>query len=94
MEGIDKLLRSDQVVDNIVLSTIDDDNDSEDNRITPPSDSLPGAKSSGRDDGSRTTRPAIMTSAIKFSLTGREWAAVTTQGLQVCLLRFVNRYNI
>ena len=43
--------------------------------------SLPGV--SGGGDGSRTTRPDIRTNAIGFSATGREWAAATTQGLQV-----------
>ena len=42
---------------------------------------LPGAAVGG--DGSRTTRPDIRSNAIAFSTTGREWAAATTQGLQV-----------
>ena len=34
-------------------------------------------------DGSRTTRPEIVTSALQFSPTGRDWAVVSTQGLQI-----------
>ena len=34
-------------------------------------------------DGSRTTRPEVITSALGFSPTGRDFAVVSTQGLQV-----------
>lgn len=44
---------------------------------------LPGASGKSQNDGSRNTRPDIRTSAVAFSSTGREWAAATTQGLQV-----------
>jgi periodic tryptophan protein 2 len=44
---------------------------------------LPGATGKSQNDGSRNTRPDIRTSAVAFSSTGREWAAATTQGLQV-----------
>jgi hypothetical protein len=42
-----------------------------------------GSGGGGLGDGSRTTRPTILTAAVRFSPTGREWAAATTQGLQV-----------
>ena len=40
----------------------------------------------GGDDGSRTVKPVFMISAIKFSASGHEWAAATTEGLQVFAL--------
>lgn len=42
-----------------------------------------GQKHSSLKDGSRTTRPEIITSALRFSPTGRDWAVVSTQGLQI-----------
>jgi len=39
--------------------------------------------SSRIDQGSRTVRPELLTSSIRFSPTGREWAAATTQGLEI-----------
>jgi hypothetical protein len=37
-------------------------------------------------DGSRSTRPNIHTSAIRFSPTGRDWAAATTQVNPLCVI--------
>lgn len=42
---------------------------------------LPGAKRS--DDGSRKSRVEVLTSQVTFSSTGREWAAVSGEGLHV-----------
>ena len=45
---------------------------------------LPGAgKGSDGRDGSRTTRPELVTQCLRFSPTGRDWAAATTQGMQI-----------
>lgn len=43
--------------------------------------SIPGAKRG--DDGSRTSRVEVLTSQVSFSSTGREWAAVSGEGLHV-----------
>jgi len=42
---------------------------------------LPGAKRG--DDGSRKTRIEVMTKQVSFSPTGREWAAVSNEGLHI-----------
>lgn len=42
---------------------------------------LPGAKRG--DDGTRTSKVEVMTSQVAFASTGREWAAVTTEGLHI-----------
>jgi len=45
---------------------------------------LPGAgKGSSTRDGSRSTRPELVTHCLRFSPSGRDWAAATTQGLQL-----------
>lgn len=43
--------------------------------------SIPGAKRG--DDGSRKSRVEVLTSQVSFSSTGREWAAVSGEGLHV-----------
>ena len=59
---------------------IDEDQDSGDetnyNAI-----SIPGAKRG--DDGSRKSRVEVLTSQVSFSSTGREWAAVSGEGLHI-----------
>ncbi len=42
---------------------------------------LPGARRG--DDGSRKSRVEVLTSAVAFSSTGREWAAVSNEGLHI-----------
>ncbi len=42
---------------------------------------LPGAKRG--DDGSRKSKVEVMTAQVSFSSTGREWAAVSNEGLHV-----------
>ena len=80
LEGIQDELRSDRLVDGIALDNLAPDDDSDDEHIA--KSVLPGAKTDGA-DGSRTTRPQMLTAALRFSSSGREWAAATTQGLQV-----------
>jgi len=46
-----------------------------------PAHMTPGA--SQRQDGARLNRPEITCGCIGFSSTGTEWAAATTQGLQI-----------
>ena len=82
MEGIIDELRSDGMVDCVAIDNLrGEDSDDEHNEYS----NLPGG--SGRNskltDGSRTTRPEVITAAIRFSPTGREWAAASTQGLQI-----------
>lgn len=82
MEGIVDELRSDGLVDGVAVDNIrGDDSDDEQNEYS----NLPGGsgRNSKMTDGSRTTRPEVITSAIRFSPTGREWAAASTQGLQI-----------
>lgn len=55
----------------------DDDSDQE----GPTALRLPGAKRG--DDGSRSTRVEVLTHQVSFSNTGREWAAVSAEGLHV-----------
>ena len=46
-----------------------------------PDESLPGVVRG--DLSSRTTRPEIRSSCVRFSPTGRAWSAATTEGLLV-----------
>jgi len=43
--------------------------------------SLPGAKRG--DDGSRKSRVEVLTLQVVFSSTGREWAAISMEGLHI-----------
>ena len=77
LEGVLDDLRSDQLVDGVAIQNLPvGDSDDEYNAHN----TLPGAngrKTGG--DGSRSTRQTVLTSSIRFSPTGREWAAATTQ---------------
>eukprot|EP01034_Spumella_vulgaris_P031898 gene31898-39410_t len=80
LEGIVDELRSDRLVDGIAVDSINvNDSDDEYNAYN----ATPGGGKSALNDGSRTTRPEVVTSALRFSPTGREWAVSTTQGLQI-----------
>jgi periodic tryptophan protein 2 len=70
-------LRSDRLVDGVALDNLRAGEDGG------AANALPGQKHSSLTDGSRTTRPEIITSALRFSPTGRDWAVVSTQGLQI-----------
>jgi periodic tryptophan protein 2 len=59
---------------------IDDDEESGD-EANYNAVSIPGAKRG--DDGSRKSRVEVLTSQVAFSATGREWAAVSGEGLHV-----------
>ena len=90
LEGVLDELRSDRIVDGISKDTVqyEGTSDPEEEGLVTESD-LPGAgrgrggNSAAKSDGSRITRQDIRTTAIRFSGSGREWAAATTQGLQV-----------
>lgn len=93
LDGVLDELRSDRLVDGVSLDNLlagDSDDEYFDNAVA--GNTLPGStagRGSGRrraDDGSRTTRPTVLTSAVRFSPSGREWAAATTQGLQIFTL--------
>jgi len=62
---------------------VDDDADSGDEGVAAlnGSASLPGARRG--DDGSRKSKVEVLTSQVAFSSTGREWAAVSGEGLHV-----------
>ena len=80
LEGIVDELRSDRLVDGVALDSIHvDDSDDEFNAYN----TTPGGGKSALNDGSRTTRPEVLTSALRFSPTGRDWAVASTQGLQI-----------
>ena len=86
LEGIVDKLRSDRLVDGVSLDNILDDEDGEDESGLPGS----GSGTLGhKNDGSRNIRPEILTSCVRFSNTGTEWAAATTQGLQVIIDGYV-----
>ena len=84
-------LRSDRLVDGVALDNIPAGDMQDSDGELKLGSGLPGASGKGRGqaggagagDGSRTTRPQILTAAVRVSPTGREWAAATTQGLQV-----------
>ena len=78
LEGVVDELRSDMLVDGVNIDNIAVDSD-DDRRLQ---SKLPGSVK-GTSDGSRITKPEIMSSCIRFSPSGREWAATTIQGLQV-----------
>lgn len=82
LEGILDELRSDRLVDGISLDNLAV-GDSDDEHLA--TSVLPGVTkgTSAANDGSRTTRADIMSSCVRFSPTGREWVAATTQGLQI-----------
>ena len=80
LEGIVDELRSDRLVDGVSLDALAvADSDDEFNAHS----ATPGGGKSKLNDGSRTTRPEVVTSALRFSPTGRDWAVATTQGLQI-----------
>jgi periodic tryptophan protein 2 len=82
LEGVLDELRSDKLVDGVAVDGVAvGDSDDEFNAHS----ALPGASRGGgaADLGARSTRPELVTTAIKFSPTGRDWAAASTQGLQI-----------
>ena len=82
LEGVLDELRSDRLVDGVNLDNLNDYDSDDENVATSVTPGASGGKGKAN-DGSRTTRPDILTTAVKFSSTGREWAAATSQGLQV-----------
>ena len=82
LEGVLDELRSDRLVDGVNLDNLNDYDSDDENIATSVTPGASGGKGKAN-DGSRTTRPDILTTAVKFSSTGREWAAATSQGLQV-----------
>lgn len=90
LEGVVDHLRSDRVVDGVLLDNLEASAEADnlqlgkfDNQYTRFGQSLPGGGKSKLGDGSRTIHPELMTAALQFSPTGREWAAASTQGLQI-----------
>lgn len=89
LEGTVHELRSDMLVDGVALERFSDDEDEnfktsrDDDQHNGDSELLPGAGKGSKFDGSRNTAPEMLSTALGFSPTGREWAAATTQGLQI-----------
>eukprot|EP01036_Dinobryon_divergens_P026386 gene26386-35026_t len=80
LEGIVDELRSDRLVDGVALDEIViGDADQARRNALPGTNGMFGRAS----DGSRVTRPEVVTSALKFSPTGRDFAVATSQGLQL-----------
>ena len=79
LEGVVDELRSDRLADGVSLDALGVA-DSDDEHLA--ASTAPGA-TNGASEGSRITRPDIVTTAIRFSPSGRDWAAATSQGLQV-----------
>jgi len=82
LEGVLDKLRSDRMVDGVNLDTVNDSDDEGDAGGKYPNSMTPG-NTGNRQDGSRLTKPEITCGCVCFSNTGTEWAAATTQGLQI-----------
>ena len=79
LDGVLDMLRSDRLVDGIAVDATEIDSDDEQR----PAQAARQSSGQGGNFGLRTVKPAIMSSAVSFSGSGREWAAATSQGLQV-----------
>jgi periodic tryptophan protein 2 len=77
LDGILDELNSKQLADGGPI----DVNDYNDNDEADFSALLPGARRG--DDGSRKSKVEVLTSEVAFSSTGREWAAVSNEGLHI-----------
>lgn len=78
LDGVLDELNSKNVTD---FGPIDDEAGSDEDETTYNAIRLPGAKRG--DDGSRSSRVEVLTREVAFSGTGREWAAVSGEGLHV-----------
>jgi periodic tryptophan protein 2 len=76
LDGILDELNSKKLADGGPIDVNDDSGDEADF-----SANVPGAKRG--DDGSRKSRVEVLTAQVAFSSTGREWAAVSNEGLHV-----------
>jgi len=63
------------------FGAIDDEANNSEDETTYNAIRMPGAKRG--DDGSRSSRVEVLTAQVSFSSTGREWAAVSGEGLHV-----------
>jgi periodic tryptophan protein 2 len=82
LDGIKHILNSTRMTE---AGPIDDFNlamDSDDELQAGTTDRMPGAKGNA-DPGARQKRREIMTTCVRFSPTGRAWAAAGTEGLLV-----------
>lgn len=78
------------LVDGVPVDRLSDDEEENFNHSLDDNDQhhgdaelLPGAGKGSKNDGTRNNSPEILSTALGFSPTGREWAAATTQGLQI-----------
>jgi len=79
LEGTIDMLRSDRLVDGIAIDATEIESDDEER----PAQAGQSASARGANFGLRTVKPSIMSAAVSFSGSGREWAAATSQGLQI-----------
>jgi periodic tryptophan protein 2 len=79
LEGTVDILRSDRLVDGIAIDATEIESDDEER----PVQAGHSASARGANFGLRTVKPSIMSAAVSFSGSGREWAAATSQGLQI-----------
>ena len=81
LDGVVDRINSRHIVDGIDVTTMRGDSDDDEHLAA---NTLPGAgKGSNARDGRRNTKEEVITSCVKFSPSGRDWAAATTQGLQI-----------
>ncbi len=88
MDGVLNFLNSADMTEAGPAHTLGDaDSDSDDPDAGRRDPSLPGAKRGNLGTGKRNAVPEIRSKAVRFSPTGRSWAAATTEGLVVYSLR-------
>jgi len=76
LDGVLDKLNSKNLGDGGPVDGLDDSSDEYD-----PNFNLPGAKRN--DDGSRKSKIEVLTTAVAFSSTGREWGTVSNEGLHI-----------
>ena len=81
LDGVLDNQNSRNLADGIDVETIRGDSDDDEHLAM---NTLPGAgKGSSARDGRRNTKEELVSACVKFSPSGRDWAAATTQGLQI-----------
>ena len=81
LDGVIDNLNSRNLSDGIDVDVIRGDSDDDEHLAV---STLPGAgKGSSARDGRRNTKEELIAACVKFSPSGRDWAAATTQGLQI-----------
>lgn len=94
LEGIVDKLRSDRLVDGIAVDNIQ----TSENTLKFKINKLPGVGGNQKaisqlSTNTKLVKNEIMTYALQFSITGREFAVVSTEGLQIYSLDNYNQYS-